>query len=276
MFIQTRVFFIGALLAGSLFFVGCKSSMSLVSNSLDREIVVDGSEEEWVDVLTPIEDKNFAIGVINDDEYLYVSLVTATPEVRNQILMSGMTLWLDPEGGKDKQVGIRFPLGLMETGMPPGGPMAMQREPELMEQFFNESLNEFEHISKSKGQTVRWIRSEVEDIEIDAASNTGTFTYELKMPLSSELLGYALDVTPGQAIGVGLETPEIDREALREQMQERGGMGDGMGNRGGFGDRGGIGAGMGGGGMAGRNPMMRQRNMPEALDFWATYTLASN
>ena len=250
----------------------CKSTMNLTSSLLDRDVVVNGSEDEWVDVLKPVEEQDFVIGLLNDDEYLYVSLVTSSAQLRNQIMALGLTVWIDPAGGKAKTTGIRFPMGMMEEGMP-APPEAMQRDPEMMEKFFNESLNEFEFIGVSDEETSRWVRSEVvEHLELDASSKTGTFVYELKMPLVSEKFGYAMDLSTG-VVGIGLQTPQIDREMIREQMQGRGG---------GFGDRGGMGAGgFGGGGFGGVGPGRGgmqggfQRGMPDPLDFWATLTLAS-
>ena len=253
---------------------GCKSTLNFTSNSLDREVTVDGSEQEWVDTLQPVEKENFSLGLLNDDEYLYISLVTSDQEVRRQIMAQGMTLWIDPDGGKDKTLGIRFPLGLIESGLPLN-PMAMQRDPEFVEQAFNESLAEFEIQRENEEDTRRWMRTEVTDMQLDASSNTGTLVYELKIPLRNEELGYSLDVAEGKAIGIGLETPEFDREALREQMREQrgnaGGGGFGGNRGGGIGGGGGFGGGGFGGGGFGQAPP----GMGSGLDFWATFTLAT-
>ena len=252
---------------------GCKSAVNLTSNSLDRDVSIDGSEEEWVDALQVIEKESFSLGLLNDDEFLYVTLVTSDAQLRNQILALGMTLWIDPAGGKEKSFGIRFPLGIMDGGIPPN-PMLMQRDPEIAEQMFNESLSEFEIMREKEEDTRRWMRTEIEELQMDAGINTGTFVYELKIPLSHEELGYSMAVAEEQKIGIGLETPEFDREAMREQMmRERGGGGGG--GRGGFG--GGGAGGFGGGGFGGRGFGGAQgpAGMGGSLDFWGTFLLAA-
>ena len=119
--------------------VGCKSAMSLTSGTADRDIEIDGSEAEWVNILQPIADENFAVGILNDDEYLYISLVSADMRVRSKIMALGMTLWLDESGGQDKSLGIRFPLGILDAGLPLD-PYTMTENPEFVEQVFNVQL----------------------------------------------------------------------------------------------------------------------------------------
>ena len=267
----TNILFITVLLLG---LTGCKSAMNLTSNSLDRAVTIDGSEEEWVDALQSIEKENFSLGLLNDDEHLYVTLVTSDAQVRNQIVAMGMTLWIDPEGGKDKTFGIRFPMGIMANGLPVN-PMAMQRDPEIAEKLFKESLTEFEVVRKNDEDTSRWMRTEIEALQMEADMNAGTFVYELKIPLQNEQLGYSLTTAEGQVIGIGLDSPEVDRDAMREQiMRERGANGGG---------RGGLGGGMGGGGLGGGGfggvgmgrGMQGQAALGSGLDFWGEFTLAT-
>ena len=77
------------------------------------------------------------------------------------------------------------------------------------------------------------------------------------------------EFSPGDVIGVGLETPEIDREAMRQQMGARGGR-RGGGGRGGRSGMGRAGGGRGGMGRAGGG---QQR--PDPLKLWTTVTLAA-
>ena len=73
-------------------------------------------------------------------------------------------------------------------------------------------------------------------------------------------------------IGIGLVTPEVDREAMRQEMGMgggRGGGGKGGGGRGGGGRQGGSG---GRGGFAGPPEGVER---PDPLDLWATVTLAA-
>ena len=95
---------------------GCGGTETLQSKSLDRDITVDGAVADWQGALTPIEKKNLSLGLLNDGEFLYVSLVSRDRQVVSQMMSRGFTIWFDAEGGKEKTFGIRFPLGLMASG----------------------------------------------------------------------------------------------------------------------------------------------------------------
>jgi hypothetical protein len=90
----------------------------------------------------------------------------------------------------------------------------------------------------------------------------------MKVPLreSPENL-YAIGRPAKNVLGVGLETPEIDLEALRQQMRARGGRpAGGMG--------GGRGSGMGGGRGGTGGGMRRRPDIAEPLHAWGKLLLA--
>lgn len=251
---------------------GCKSVVTLSSSPADQEIVIDGSEAEWINMLQPVTEENLALGIVNDDENLYISLVTADLQVRSKIMALGMTLWLDPTGGTDKTMGIRFPLGILDAGLPLN-PFTMLQDQELVEQMFNESLTEMEILGKSEDDTKRWLRSEITGLEVIAASTEGTLVYELKIPLQNEQLGYNLDPAAGQQIGIGLETPRFQRDEIERLREQPTATSQG----GGYGQYGSGGSGFGGtqGDLGG---LPADRNILEVTaptKFWATFSLAT-
>lgn len=252
-------------------FVGCKSAVTLTSNSMEQEINIDGSEAEWVNILQPVAEENLAIGIVNDDENLYVSLVTADMRVRSKIMALGMTLWLDPAGGTGKSLGIRFPLGIIDAGLPLN-PFTMMQDPEIAEQMFNESLTELEIVREKDEDTKRWLRSEIPGMELAASSNQGTLVYEIKIPLNNEQLGFSLDPASAQQIGIGLETPRFQREELERSRQQPSATSQG----GGYGQYGAGGSGFGGD-QSDAGPLPTDRNLLEITaptKFWATFALA--
>ncbi len=84
----------------------------------------------------------------------------------------------------------------------------------------------------------------------------GTMVLELKVPLAqTDATPYAVGARPGSVtgIGIGIETPEVDREALRAQGGLRGGQrggARGSGGRAGGGGQGGGNAGQRGDALA--------------------------
>ncbi|MCH8961770.1 MAG: hypothetical protein IH820_10745 [Bacteroidetes bacterium] len=255
------------LLLAAMLVGGCGSTTALQSASPDREITVDGSTEDWQGALTPIEKKNLSLGVLNDGEFLYLALVTSDRQLINQMMIRGLTVWFDAEGGKGKTFGIRFPLGLMASGAQ-FSPREMQQNPDARRELFEASLAELD-ILQSEDKSIRFPRQAVPRLHVMAKMNAGTLVYELQIPLrTGETHASAIDAEPGDVIGLGLETPEIDREAMRQGGR---GGGGGRGGRGG-GGRGGVG-GRGGGGRGGRGAPQQQ---PESLKLWTTVELAAD
>ncbi|HLA64191.1 MAG TPA: hypothetical protein VK610_07170, partial [Rhodothermales bacterium] len=158
------------------------------------------------------------------------------------------------EGGKQKSVGVQFPLGMMGAGRPPGnGPGSGSgggrrggppSEAEMAERF-QASLGQ---LALRRGERDPGERRGVEAVpglEVAAVLDRGQLVYELRVPLQSEG-GFAVGAAPGATVGLGLETPQPARGA-----RERGGPG---------GERGpGAGGGRppGGGGMGGGGGMSR-------------------
>lgn len=259
---------------GALLITGCASMKQLESTTLDRTIAVDGSDADWQGAIIPVEDKDLSMGLRHDDDFLYLALITRKPEHIRQMVAMGMTVWFDPKGGKDKHMGIRFPLGLLETDgdlqmLMPGG-----RTPDvdMMQERFAQSLGELEIVYEGEAEGFRTDVDALQRVEVAAVLEGGMFIYELKMPLrETGSYDYAIGLKASRMIGIGVETPELDREAMREQMMRGGGgrrPGGGMGGGGMPG--GGMGGGMPGGGMGpGGMP-----SLPSPVKLWVQVTLS--
>ncbi len=53
----------------------------------------------------------------NDSNYIYADVRIFDDEIKQQILRSGLTIWIDPAGRKDKKTGVRYPVRFMNRGM---------------------------------------------------------------------------------------------------------------------------------------------------------------
>lgn len=253
---------------------GCKK-MVLKSHWLDREITIDGDHSDWKNRLTYIEKKDLSVGLINDEEYLYLCLVPGDRQVQNQIIKLGFTLWFDAKGTEEKTFGIRYPLGMMESGMSIRelgfGPdrfndnLDTNRQYELLKM----TLSELELLGPEKGDVQRIHIDQVESIEVEVGNRGGPFVYELKIPLvKDDAHPYYIDIGPRLMMTIGYETAEIDREKMMSGMKGRmGGMGGGI--RGGGMSGRGMGGGMRGG-MRGGNRFQK----PEPLKGWIEVHLA--
>jgi hypothetical protein len=134
-------------------------------------------------------------------------------------------------------------------------------------QMFEAAATRLEILGPSEGESTTVLNDGSSGVEVALEYSQGTFGYELKIPMAAdERHKYAIGTTPGQKVGIGFETPEIDLEAMkaaREEGRPPGGpSGGGGGGRPGSGMPGGGGGGMRGGGR------------PEPLEIWAEVTLA--
>jgi hypothetical protein len=184
-----------ALLGFCLFAFGC-AAPRIYSHQRDRNIIIDGKNEEWDDVKTYIMSKKVAVGAFDDDKFLYLYLVTWDPELRSRILHFGITTWFDVNGGQHKNLGIHFPAGvsveqdeLPEIEIMNGGDQrAMRMKADLM---------------KNKGVEVKIGQAEQDAI------------YELKIPLrKSEETPYAIGVKSPGIVGVCFETSKAGMAGL--------------------------------------------------------------
>ncbi len=237
----------------AILFVAC-GSIQLSSIWRDREVTIDGKHDDWLNALMYFEDENISLGLQNDESFMYICMIVEDPMIRNQIMRQGFTLWFEPAGGKKRNFGIKFPLGMSEEEMQMRGmqerdvPMKPRRGEQSPERFMQapmRQMNELEILGPGKDESVRMPIDEAKGINVTVKLSSGTLVYELKVPLSQdEQNPYAIGAKAGSSIGIILETPKINRSNMRRGMA--GGM-PGGGGRGGMG-------GMPGGGMRFRMP----------------------
>jgi uncharacterized membrane protein YgcG len=252
---------IASVLAGAT--AGCGSE-ELASTARDREITVDGDAGDWKGILRFVEDGNMSYGLTNDAQSMYVVLVVGDREVRRQIIMSGLYLWFDPAGEENKRFGIRFPIGLQDN-IADMMPLLREQDPNKLSESFDETVKEMLVIGPQDQSWRRAPVGTVEGIETAAKAEPNMLVLEFKVPVTNDgQYGYGLGAFPGDVIGLGVETPKIDVEDMREQMRAAGGGG-----------RGGTGGGGRGGMGGGRRSGGRRPDMPDPIKVWTKVHLAT-
>lgn len=105
------------LAASLLIFSGCNKP-NLFSVWRNNEITIDGKYSDWEKSTAYYDEKTkVAINIANDNDYLYICLITRNRELETQIMEAGFVAWFDATGGEGKVFGIRFPTGLREIGI---------------------------------------------------------------------------------------------------------------------------------------------------------------
>ncbi|MFH2054434.1 MAG: hypothetical protein ABIJ61_00625 [bacterium] len=268
------------LVAVLLLTISCKSS-ELPGTWSAVTIQTDGEISDWEGVPSLLlEDAGAALRIANDSTHLYLLMQLRDAQMARVIHMSGIKIWLNNKGNKDKYFMLHYTGGPSQKEMAAagmvdtlrrGGPPDMQmgggpgRQPENgLTCYIEDRLAEKSiPLDGSQGPSAA---SGIKD---------GVIYYEFVIPLSeTEVQSYGLGSHLGSDIGLGVIWGEIDRDAMREQMgAPPGGMGGGM-PPGGMGGGGGRGGGMGGPG-GGGPPGGQRPSMPEKQEVWLRSTLAT-
>ena len=96
---------------------GC-GNLQLESIRRDREIIIDGKYSDWGKAEAYYDEKEkLVVSLCNDQDYLYICLISRNRKIETQLMESGFVVWFDPDGGKNKSFGIRFPIGMKSMGM---------------------------------------------------------------------------------------------------------------------------------------------------------------
>lgn len=274
-FINSRMTLLAAGFTIILILGGCHTQRA-ESLPLKNDIQIDGNIDDWKDMpIDSYNDNQVGMALCNDDQNLYILFRFQSHDWARLIRMSGLTLWIDQKGGKNKIFGIRYN----------GGPSREQ----IMENLPDEYKARMENMTEEQKERMesrmqaRPVRLEVVDskadqvwpldsinrygLEVKYCFIDGFHTYEAKIPLkviSADF--YGIKMNPGQEIGLGAEWGGFG--SFREHMRERP---EGGGGFTGTPPSGGRGGGMGrppGGGM--------RPNMPKKQEVWIKADLAAS
>jgi len=176
-----------------------------------------------------------AVNVMNNNDMLLLRLTTHNCVIQRQILTSGLTLWLDGEGGKRKIFGIHYPTGA--TGSDLKQPLhghydGDKPQGDIMDQQSEGFLQDIEIFGPGKDEHTRMISSDksIHGIHCHITSTRNYFVYELAVPLTRmDASKYGIALNKPTVIGLGLETGKDGKK----QRFDRGGMGRGPGPGGG-------------------------------------------
>ena len=206
--------FPGILLSGLLLVLSACGTLDVASFWSDAGIMIDGRTDDWRDRLYAVEDTGVSFGVQNDDHFVYVCLRAADRRAAAQILRTGLIVWFDPKGGKDKILGVHYPLELDVNELPgfSGGAGAQdagaRRE---RRQALAERRDEIEILGPGRDESNRLKMEDLKGIEAAFTNAGGVFAYELKIPLAARPESpYAIGLSSGHLVGIGFDSPRPD------------------------------------------------------------------
>jgi hypothetical protein len=99
------------LLAIVSFFESCSPKLAPPGHYQNTPIVADGIPDDWsLPLRFSNETYTIQYNVTSDNKNLYVCVLSRDEPTILRILKSGMTLYFDPKGEKNKEIGLHFPL----------------------------------------------------------------------------------------------------------------------------------------------------------------------
>jgi hypothetical protein len=273
---------------------GCKS-IQLNSKWRTQNIIIDGKNTEWEGGVF-LKDANASINIYNDNDNIYIGIVSSDKTLARKIMMNGFTVWLDRTGSDEKNFGIHFPIGMSDSQPQEMPQMSENQEPPKgmgerggMEENMMRGFNEFEIMGAGGKPESRIQFVENKGIEVRIGMDKDKFLYELKVPIKIKGdIAYAIGSDTGKVISVGIETGAMSAKSMKKGKPggggEEGGQegsdngGGGMGgNGGGMGGGGGMAGNGGGRGMGGGRPGGADSEKAQAqLSIWAKVHLSSN
>lgn len=245
--------------------IGC-GNVKLSSQWKDHDIEIDGKIDDWRDELTYISKKKISVGLLNDDNFLYICLICGEPSLQMQVMTQGLIIWFDPHGGKEKTAGIKFPVGINKKDVEDIQYRMRPDTYEILNSFY-ETLNEIEILQQGEQRGPRRPVEKLKGLAAHAELKFGVLVCELKIPLEhKDEYSFSIGRENPFELGIGLETPKM---ILPEDKKFRPKDGE-NGIR--------IGAGpsrnIPGGGPGMRPPAGMKMNKPKPLKLWSKVTLA--
>ncbi len=216
-----------------LFFNGCSGIEIKNSAWAENVITIDGANDDWQSNTFYVKENDLLIGFKNDSQYLYLTVSTSDRNNINQILGRGFIIWIDNEGDDAKKFGIKYPRGIMGSGM-----ITIKKEDESISDMLNNMFELARSDSQIElmgpGEKEKKIRNVLDLKEITAKIGMvkNVFSYELRIALHKDFENvYGVGVKSNKStIGVGFETTEIDMEKMKPRMEKMDRPPDDMGN----------------------------------------------
>ena len=207
-----------------LFGPGCSNTVELASSWNSQEAKIDVPATEWKSGLTEIKDSHVFVGIKNDQNYIYLRLLTTEEQFRRQMMRTGLTVWFESEEGK--KLGILYPTGVFtRSGIPPSPNPESNPDPEERNRISQQALRDVELLGPGKNDRNLFSILELPGITVKLENSQGSTVYDLKVPLrESSDHPYALATAAGSMVKIGIETGKNESGS-----RPGGATGEGMG-----------------------------------------------
>jgi hypothetical protein len=241
---------------------GCNDE-SVKSSPVANPPRIDGDLAEWQNVPVRVfEEKNIAVGALQDARYLYVAGRSADEQINRMIARRGITIWIDPDGGDRKDLEMHYPSSGYAMPDPTRGGFWQAMSDSQRERAFKrlEGMRNGVLVIDKRGVDSRIFSPDSgEGFSAATAEARGILTFEVRIPLRlEEYFPKVGSIAGREKLRVGFSLGAAQGSGFREGRPEYAGP-----------------AGYPAGGMGGgsRGMLQRRRSVDSESDLWVTVTL---
>lgn len=208
---------------------GCGSAPpDYFAEAATSETVVDGEAAEWPAALRPVpQEAGLSLGLRRDGDDLIVAVIASDDRQARRIAVGGLRVWVDPAGGTDRALGVRYPAppdpdarSVMRTGPRRGGAIDAV-DPTRLRRRFESGLDQVE---VTRGVLTQRASADGAFGGLEAESTWGPrgLVVEMRIPLTPA--PGLLETAAGDVVGLGIELLDAQgtrREAMVRSRQPR-------------------------------------------------------
>lgn len=205
------------------FFGGCGTTIELTSIPVKNKILIDGNASDWAANLKYLSDEKVALGVTNDNNYLYLCLTTTDMSKVMPMFVGGFTVWVENEDNDVNKIGIKYPLNNIVSEsriMLNPGEFRKRGRDMIISKMINKQ-DEIRILNKDDFPVTVISTSDSSSLTARLGFNNGQFVYELRLPLKlDEQNKYGINAVPGNKLLVKFETEKPERGNFNSRNDE--------------------------------------------------------
>lgn len=205
---------------------GCGSAPpTYLTEPATTETVVDGEAAEWPAALRPVpQEAGLSVGLRRDGDDLVVAVIASDDRQARRIAVGGLRVWVDPEGGTDRALGVRYPAPsapdvqeVLRSGPRRGGAIDAEN-PQRLRRRYESGLDQVEI---TRGVLTQRASADGSFGGLVAESTWGPrgLVVEMRIPLMPA--PGLLEVAAGDEVGLGFELLDVQTTRREALMQSR-------------------------------------------------------
>ncbi len=209
---------ISSIIISSLFY-GCGTTAQLQSSWNNGEIKIDGNPSEWQSSAFMVEDEGVILNFKNDDEFLYICLITNNQGKMTQMMRSGFIVWFDPNSDESRIFGIKYPMQVSLIDREERREFNKQifRDGDMKNHFTKmiEDAKEFQILNENNFPLGQLPIENNEGIKVKLGLDSERFVYELQVPIElSKQYQNRIAARPGEKVKINFETLDYEFDGI--------------------------------------------------------------